>query len=476
MEEEIKALREKIQQLELIIHQTAQLGSCFGPMTSTFPSNHQIGTEYVPLSGFDNGPDASPPALVSMTSTRVINSHLIVPSECNPLGICMGGTVLSLIDIAAGLAAKALVRGPCVTACLDNCHFLRPSTVGNILLVASMVNRTFTSSLEVGVRVEEEDPATGQRWHCCSAYLTFVSLDARSMITIPSSLLPQQQRSKPCNNNNNATAADCLKTKTTTTSQQRKILPAVVPSTPHQRNVYADAARRREARLTGAIITMTTTSALSSSPPVSRLLPLTHRSELQPVAPPPPSFRSSFSSLTRETISPGRTRAHMTCMVLPQHANSIGVTFGGTIMGWIEKCAFIAAARVARSNNLLTACMDEIQFKAPTKIGDTVFLEAEVTASYGGSSLEVMVSIWGETTPVPGAPMFHCGDAFATIVSLNGEGRPVKELPVEVRAETEEERGRSRKAEERREQRLALRKVLLDHSNRRPSLDMVESI
>lgn len=145
-------------------------------------------------------------------------------------------------------------------------------------------------------------------------------------------------------------------------------------------------------------------------------------------------------------------------------------------MGWIEKCAFISAARVARSNNLLTACMDEIQFKMPTKIGDTVFLEGEVTASYGGSSLEVMVSIWGETTPVAGAPMFHCGDAFATIVSLDGEGRPVKELPVEVRAETEEERRRSRKAEERREQRLVLRKVLLSHSNRRPSLDMVESI
>lgn len=33
--------------------------------------------------------------------------------------------------------------------------------------------------LQVGVRVEEEDTATGKRHHCCSAYLTFVNITAR---------------------------------------------------------------------------------------------------------------------------------------------------------------------------------------------------------------------------------------------------------------------------------------------------------
>jgi acyl-CoA hydrolase len=32
---------------------------------------------------------------------------------------------------------------------------------------------------QVGVRVEEEDVRTGARQHCCSAYLTFVSVLAR---------------------------------------------------------------------------------------------------------------------------------------------------------------------------------------------------------------------------------------------------------------------------------------------------------
>jgi acyl-CoA hydrolase len=30
----------------------------------------------------------------------------------------------------------------------------------------------------VGVRIEAEHPVTGRRVHCCSAYLSFVSLDA----------------------------------------------------------------------------------------------------------------------------------------------------------------------------------------------------------------------------------------------------------------------------------------------------------
>lgn len=33
--------------------------------------------------------------------------------------------------------------------------------------------------MQVGVRVEEEDMLTGARHHCCSAYLTFVSVMAR---------------------------------------------------------------------------------------------------------------------------------------------------------------------------------------------------------------------------------------------------------------------------------------------------------
>lgn len=38
----------------------------------------------------------------------------------------------------------------------------------------------------------------------------------------------------------------------------------------------------------------------------------------------------------------------------------------------------------------------------------------QVTAIFG-SSVEVMVSVWGETPDI--GVMFHCGDAYATVVS-----------------------------------------------------------
>lgn len=59
--------------------------------------------------------------------------------------------VLSWIDICAGLAAKTVARGPCVTASVDSVHFIRPVRKGSVAIIAAMVNRTFTSSMEVGV-------------------------------------------------------------------------------------------------------------------------------------------------------------------------------------------------------------------------------------------------------------------------------------------------------------------------------------
>ncbi len=56
--------------------------------------------------------------------------------------------VLSWIDICAGLAAKSVAGGPCVTASVDAVHFLRPVRVGSVAIIAATVNRTFNSSME----------------------------------------------------------------------------------------------------------------------------------------------------------------------------------------------------------------------------------------------------------------------------------------------------------------------------------------
>ena len=52
----------------------------------------------------------------------------------------------------------------------------------------------------------------------------------------------------------------------------------------------------------------------------------------------------------------------------------------------------------------------------------------QVTGAFG-SSMEVMISVCGETPHI--GEVFHCGDAYATVVSVDTKGNPV-ELPFEL--------------------------------------------
>jgi acyl dehydratase len=46
-------------------------------------------------------------------------------------------------------------------------------------------------------------------------------------------------------------------------------------------------------------------------------------------------------------------------------------------MSWMEQCAYISASRL-RGSHLLTAGMDSVTFAAPTKVGDILYITAQV--------------------------------------------------------------------------------------------------
>jgi acyl-CoA hydrolase len=60
---------------------------------------------------------------------------------------------------------------------MDRMTFLEPIHVGEVLTFRATVNAAWRSSMEVGVRVEAEDPRSGRMRHTNSAYLTMVALD-----------------------------------------------------------------------------------------------------------------------------------------------------------------------------------------------------------------------------------------------------------------------------------------------------------
>jgi acyl-CoA hydrolase len=60
---------------------------------------------------------------------------------------------------------------------MDRMNFLVPVYVGDLVTFSSMVNAAWQTSMEVGVRVEAENPRTGEVRHTNTAYITMVALD-----------------------------------------------------------------------------------------------------------------------------------------------------------------------------------------------------------------------------------------------------------------------------------------------------------
>jgi acyl-CoA hydrolase len=110
-------------------------------------------------------------------SSVVLARQMEIP-DSNVAGNVHGGTIMKMVDTAAGLAAAKHCGGLAVTAAMDEMTFLEPVYLGDVVTVKATVNEAFTSSMEVGVRVEAETIATGRRVHTSSAYLVFVALDA----------------------------------------------------------------------------------------------------------------------------------------------------------------------------------------------------------------------------------------------------------------------------------------------------------
>ena len=97
--------------------------------------------------------------------------------DANSAGFVHGGTIMRYCDEAAGLAAVRHSTRRCVTAGMDRMTFNEPVHIGEVVSFKATVNAAWRTSLEVGVRVEAEDPRSGTVRHTTTAYLTMVALD-----------------------------------------------------------------------------------------------------------------------------------------------------------------------------------------------------------------------------------------------------------------------------------------------------------
>ena len=98
-------------------------------------------------------------------------------TDANSAGFIHGGVVMRMCDEAAGIAAIRHCGSRVVTAGMDRMTFAEPIWVGELLRCCATVNAAWRTSMEVGVRVEAENPVTREVRHTSSAYLTMVAVD-----------------------------------------------------------------------------------------------------------------------------------------------------------------------------------------------------------------------------------------------------------------------------------------------------------
>lgn len=139
-----------------------------------------------------------------------IMNELVLPNDTNTFNNLMGGRLLYWMDIAAAISAQKHCNRVVVTASVDNVSFHHPIKLGDVITIEARVSRAFNTSVEVKMDVYAENIPSGTRKKSNEAYYTFVALD-QSGNTIP--------------------------------------VPALLPETPAETELFEGALRRRQVRL-----------------------------------------------------------------------------------------------------------------------------------------------------------------------------------------------------------------------------------
>jgi acyl-CoA hydrolase len=112
-----------------------------------------------------------------VSESLITMTELVLPNYTNQLGNLLGGRLMHWIDICAAVCASKHNQRVCVTASVDKIDFRHPIKLGDAVTLVASVNRVFSTSMEIGVKVYAENFKEGKKVHTNTAYLTFVSVD-----------------------------------------------------------------------------------------------------------------------------------------------------------------------------------------------------------------------------------------------------------------------------------------------------------
>lgn len=108
-------------------------------------------------------------------------------------------------------------------------------------------------------------------------------------------------------------------------------------------------------------------------------------------------------------------------ILMPEHINGYGRLFGGKLVEWIDVVAAVVARRHS-GRNVTTVYIDNLHFKLPAYVNDTVVLVGRITY-VGSTSMEVRVDTFVESLSMEKRLV---NQAYLVMVALDENEKPAR--------------------------------------------------
>ncbi len=126
------------------------------------------------------------------------------------------------------------------------------------------------------------------------------------------------------------------------------------------------------------------------------------------------------------------SRTEHTQIVMNSHLNGSGRLFGGQLLEWIDVVAGVVGRRHSGAN-VVTAAIDNLQFKAGAHRNDIIVLIGRVTHT-GRSSMEVRVDTYVEDCKGMRKPINR---AYVVMVAIDENDNPIRVPRLKITSEAE---------------------------------------
>ncbi|KAH9823243.1 HotDog domain-containing protein [Melampsora americana] len=463
------------------------------------------------LSGLWNRPplvlwDVVEPSQRELSASAFRVSYRMHPHHADAQGRVFGGEVLKLVDVVAGIASRRHTDRSCVTISVDRVIFLCPVSVGDVLHLSVSVNRSWGSSMETGIKIIKEDFRTGNQTYACHAYMTFVarpkatltvydqfwdsiSLRQPSIIkvrvpkVIPQTVL-DQKRYLLAGRRRGHRIGESDEWNNLLKQFREYVLSLKYPEEQGERNWQAndeELARIEQELIADSFVRKDPDVRVEDGMVVAEIpdhmepikISLAEIEKIIAERGVGSAFRRLSTPIfdqnvvhegsgrhldwsSSKTLQTENTLATTVWIVRPQHCNSMGVLFGGTLMRWLEEVANLSAGNVCCAA-WVTAAIDSMTLRASAQPGHVVILRAVVVKVWE-TSVEVYCVAKAESRE--GKEIF-ISDAFISLVAIDHENsQPIKQKLKRVESSNIWANKIAEKSELRRQDRLSEKSML----------------